>query len=62
MEGTMKRLLTYKELVEIFGQTINYWRGLYWKNLIKNCNPAPKGKHLFDANDINKLIEDSKAA
>ncbi|MCP3923379.1 MAG: hypothetical protein GY714_12415 [Desulfobacterales bacterium] len=62
MGNNNSRLLSYKGLVEVFGQTTNYWRYLYYKDIIKNCNPCGQGKHLFDEKDIVKLIEETKAA
>ncbi|VFQ43473.1 DNA-binding protein [Desulfoluna butyratoxydans] len=52
------RLMTYKQIVDEFGASIWFWRTKKWQGKLKNCGFG--NKHMFDRQDIEKLIQEMK--
>lgn len=58
-ETEKNRLLSFRELSQIFGQSVQFWRRQYWKGNIVNYN-LTKGKFLFLENEVLDFILSTK--
>jgi len=50
--------MTYKQIVAEFGASTWFWRTKKWQGKLKNCGFG--NKHMFDRQDIEKLIQEMK--